>query len=453
MRRIATTLGVAMAAFVALLVPASAGATSFGQVATFGGSGSGQGQFDHPQAADVDSMGRIYVAESTPNARVQRLSPIDGSFQTQYAPSPPSAMGYSPQDVAVVAGFVYVASPHRVDVFNAGTGIQVASWVPQGTAYGIAVNTTAVYVADTENSQVVAYNALTGMPTGLVIGGPASESGQLSHPRGMTIGADGLLYVADPENQRIAVFDPSDGSVKPSLVLPNYIVNAGGQTFNGTVNPNDVAESGTGADTKVYLPDSGVHSNLVVVLGSNGVEQYWGAPDSDPSNPCKVVTPWGVAASLDASPILYVVSTGEDMIRQYDEADTTTPCPAPSFGSGGAPPTTPAPTQSSGPVNDVSKPQIRFTGFPRHCARRNFAFTVHLQDDVLVSRMTLLVNGKRAASNAIGRQSFDFRVNIPVRKVRRQIPHGFSVRILITVKAVDSSGKKAKKSKAFSICG
>lgn len=40
MRRIATTLGVAMAAFVALLVPASAGATAFAPVDTFGAPGS-----------------------------------------------------------------------------------------------------------------------------------------------------------------------------------------------------------------------------------------------------------------------------------------------------------------------------------------------------------------------------------------------------------------------------
>jgi hypothetical protein len=450
MRRIATTLGLTVAAFAALLVPASAGATSFGPVTTFGGSGSGMGQFSHPQSAAVDPTGQIYVAD-TNNARVQRLAPADGSFQAQYAPNPPQAAGYSPQDVAVDGGFVYVASPHRVDVFNAGTGIQVASWVPQGTAYGIAVNSSAVYVADTQNSVVVAYNALTGMPTGVTMGGPGSETGQLSHPRGMTIGADGLLYVADPENNRIAVYNPADASDKPDLVLPGYKVIAGGQTFDGVVHPNDVAESGIDADTKVYLPDSGVHSNLVVVLGANGVEQYWGAPDSDPSNACPVVTPWGLAASADASPILYVVSTGEDLIRKYDEAHTT--CPAPSFGSGGAPPTTPAPTPPSAPVNDVSKPQIRLTGFPHKCARRNFAFVVHLSDDVLISRMTLLVNGKRAASDAIGQQSFEFRVNIPVRKVRRQIPPGFSVRVLITVKAVDASGKKAKKSKAFRICG
>src|SRR6476646_64321 len=154
MRRIATTLGLTVAACVGLLVPASAGATSFGPVTTFGGSGSGMGQFSHPQSAAVDPTGQIYVAD-TNNARVQRLAAADGSFQAQYAPNPPQAAGYSPQDVAVDGGFVYVASPHRVDVFNAGTGIQVASWVPQGTAYGIAVNNAAVYVGDTQNSVVV----------------------------------------------------------------------------------------------------------------------------------------------------------------------------------------------------------------------------------------------------------------------------------------------------------
>jgi hypothetical protein len=282
-----------------------------------------------------------------------------------------------------------------------------------------------------------------------VMGGPGSTPGKLSHPRGMTIGDDGLLYVADPENQRVEVFNPSDGSFTNNLVMPGYKVIAGGQTFEGVIFPNDVAESGTAENTKVYVPDSGAHSSLVVVLGANGVEQYFGAPDSDPSNACKVVTPLGVAISSDG--VLYVVSTGENALRVFDQAHTT--CPAPSFGAGGVPPTTPEPSSSSGPVTDVSKPQIRLTGFPRKCARRNFAFVVHLSDDVLVARMTLLVNGKRAASDAIGQKSFDFRVNIPVRKVRKQIPRGFSVRVLITVKAVDSSGKKAKKSKAFRICG
>lgn len=445
MRRIATTLGVAVAAFVALLVPASAGATSFGPVTTFGGPGSGAGQFSHPQSAAVDDMGRIYVAD-TNNARVQQLSPVDGSQLNQYVP--PDTTGYQPQDVAVGSGAtVYVASPQRVDVWVGPLHTSFA--LPMGTtAYGIAAASGTVYVADTANSQILRYTA-AGLPAGAPISGPGTAPGQLSHPRGMTIGEDGLLYVADPENQRVEVFNPSDGTFTNNLVMPGYRVNAGGQTFDGVVNPNDVAERGMGAETKVYVPDSGVHSNLVVVLGSQGVEQYFGAPDSDPSNACRVVTPWGVASSGDG--ILYVVSTGEDVIQKYDEAHTA--CPAPSFGSGGVPPTIPQSASSSGPVNDVSKPRVRLTGFPRKCARRNFAFLVHLQDDVLISRMTLLVNGKRAASDAIGRQTFDFRVNIPVRKVRRQIPHGFSVRVLITVKAVDSSGKKAKASKAFRICG
>jgi hypothetical protein len=40
-----------------------------------------------------------------------------------------------------------------------------------------------------------------------------------------------------------------------------------------------------------------------------------------------------------------------------------------------------------------------------------------------------------------------------VRRVRREIPRGFVVRVLIAVKATDFAGHKTVKRRAFRICG
>ncbi|MFL5908641.1 MAG: hypothetical protein ACJ75Z_13725 [Solirubrobacterales bacterium] len=438
MRRIATALWLA-AALVALWIPASAGAV-FGFDSTFGGTGAGNGKFSHPQSADVDSMGAVYVAD-TGNARVEKFDAA-GNFASALT----TTGVFSPQDVAVDGlGNVYASSPHRVVVWNA-FGVQIGDWVPAGTAYGIAVDGSGnVYVSDVLNSSIHKYNG-AGIPDPTT---PTFGGGHVLQPQGLTT-SSGNVYVADPSNASIEKFK-SDGTFLDSFPMPSYTVYANGSTFAGVVRPQDVAVGGAGG--RIFAPDTGIHSNLVVVLSSSGqLQQVFGAPDSDPSNACAVRSPWGLATSPSGA--LYVVSTGEDRIRVFKE--TGTACPSPNFG---APPpiggggSLPGGVSPAAVAADHTKPSVRITGLPRRCARRDFVFVVNVADDVLVSRIALFVQKRRAASQEVDQQQFFFRVRIPVNNVRRQIPRGFIYRVLLAVKATDLAGHTTKVKRKFGICG
>src|SRR6266446_1043048 len=105
MRRIATSLALAVA-LVALVTPASAGAASaFGPSNTFGGTGTADGQFNHPQAAATDSSGQVFVVDAA-NNRIERFD-SSGNFLS----SANAAGDFSPQDIALDSGGnVYVSS-------------------------------------------------------------------------------------------------------------------------------------------------------------------------------------------------------------------------------------------------------------------------------------------------------------------------------------------------------
>ena len=66
---------------------------------------------------------------------------------------------------------------------------------------------------------------------------------------------------------------------------------------------------------------------------------------------------------------------------------------------------------------------------------------------------TLFVQGKRAGSDQVGQSDFSVKVNMPINKVRREIPRGFLLRVKIGVKATDTAGHKSSVKRTFSICG
>ncbi len=445
MRRIATATGVGTLAVLLLLLPAAANA-AFGPASSFGSSGSANGFFSHPQSAAVNfGNGDIYVAD-TGNARVQRFNSA-GVWQSKFA----GASGFSPQDVAVdpTNGNVYVASPNRIEGFTSGgLPIPLASWAPAGTAYGITIDSNGVvYVSDTQNSNIHKYSAL-GTDLG-TFSGFGSAGGQVVQPKGLTTRSSqngDQILVADPSNNRVEAFTTSGAFLK-QWTMPSYTVNTPGGTFSGVVHPQDVAVDGSG---RVFAPDSGTHSNLVAVLGADGsTQQLFGAPDSDPANVCQVSSPWGIATSPSGN--LYVVSTGENRVRVFNESSSA--CPAPGFGQPiGVGPGAGGSGGAAGALGN-GKPQISFTGFPSsRCVRRNFIFQIHLQDESRIAKMLLFVNHHRVATQTPNEQFWNVKVRMPIRALRRAIPAGSRLRIVVVVKAIDYTGLKSKARHAFTVC-
>src|SRR5262249_28714188 len=74
--------------------------------------------------------------------------------------------------------------------------------------YGIAVDATGVYVADTYNMRVVKIDKTNG--TQLWVQTTCGGT-DFSRPRDVGLGPDGQLYVADTDNDRVAVLDPATG--------------------------------------------------------------------------------------------------------------------------------------------------------------------------------------------------------------------------------------------------
>lgn len=444
MRRIATTLAAA-GAFAALALPGSAFA-AFGPTGSFGGTGSGLGQFNHPEGVVVDpGSGNIYVAD-TGNSRLEGLT-SDGTSASAVTSG---RSGFKPVDVAIgPGGNQWTVSPGRVDEFALGNAI--GGFTTVANAAGIAVDGSGnVYVSDSANGKIHVYNSLLGVETSS-FGTQGSGPGDMLHPMGLTTDAAGNLYVADPDNGRIDKFTGKGVSLG-SFSMPVYL-----GAIQGIVYPHDVAVDSGG---RVYAPDASPGGNVVAVFASNGsLQQLFGSPSTDPSNPCQMRTPWGVAAVAGGG--LLVSSTGEDLLRKFSEAATA--CPAPDFGSAQVSTGTSGGAKGgeggggSAGANGASgrppKPQIRLVGLPHNCARQNFSFQIQVTDDGVIKALELLVNGRTAARQHPDQGDWNVKVRMPVTAVRKQLPRGAKVKITIEVKVRDDTGTKAHLTKAFKICG
>jgi len=141
---------------------------------TYGGQGGGAGGFYGAYGIALDTLGRIYVAD-TYNCRVVRMDNMQGANWTTYGGTCGSAPGefYDPQGIAVdSAGRIYVMDTgnSRFVRINDMTG---AGWTTFGSV-GSGVNqflsftwvtvdaANHIYVADTGNLRIVRFDDMTG---------------------------------------------------------------------------------------------------------------------------------------------------------------------------------------------------------------------------------------------------------------------------------------------------
>jgi DNA-binding beta-propeller fold protein YncE len=175
-----------------------------------GGRGTGKGELDSPMGIAVDPNGNVLVAD-TNNGRIEKFSPT-GAFLSIIG-SKGSGHGQlgEPNGIAVDrSGNIYVAevgSNHRVQKL-APDGTFIAEWAPG--FYGprkIAIGPDdSIYVVDQGRTRIVKFS-----PDGHVLsswGSKGSGDGQFNDPTSVTVDStSGKVYVADPINKRIQVFD------------------------------------------------------------------------------------------------------------------------------------------------------------------------------------------------------------------------------------------------------
>jgi len=191
-----------------------------------GGEGSGKGQFNSPTAITVDSNGNIFIAD-TGNGRIEKFSPIGALLDTIKIAGYDHGQASEPSGIAVDhAGNIYVANVSMQCVQKlAPAGTLIAEWKgPNPGFYGprrIAIGRDdSIYVVDQGRTRIVKFN-----PDGRVLsvwGSKGSSDGQFDDPTSVTVDPKtNKVYVADPINRRIQIFD-SNGDFLAKWLIPEW---------------------------------------------------------------------------------------------------------------------------------------------------------------------------------------------------------------------------------------
>ena len=247
--------------------------------ATFGGRGSGDGQFDYPSGVAVDgSSGRVYVAD-TFNDRVQAFDPAGNHAGTIAGPFD------KPEGVEVdgSSGRVYVADTlnHSIQIFDPAGNRAGTIDGPFNRPSGVAVDGSgSVYVADTYKNRIQIFDSSWDYASNIT----RSPTPLFNNPYGVAVDGSGSVYVADTGNHKVRVFDSSGdhafdiaGLLAPSGVAVDdsgtvYVANTGNHTvqvfdssgdhaYTATVpfnKPYDAAVAGPSG--RVYVADRNNHS-------------------------------------------------------------------------------------------------------------------------------------------------------------------------------------------------
>src|SRR5437870_2695439 len=192
-----------------------------------GGKGAGKGEFDSPTGIAVDPSGNILVAD-TNNGRIEKFSSTGAFLSIIGTKGSGHGQLGEPNGIAVDrAGNIYVAevgSNHRVQKL-APDGTFIAEWKgPDLGFYGprrIAIGPDdSIYVVDQGRTRIVKFS-----PDGRVLavwGSKGSGDGQFNDPTSVAVDStSGKVYVADPINKRIQVFD-QNGKFLTKWVIPEW---------------------------------------------------------------------------------------------------------------------------------------------------------------------------------------------------------------------------------------
>ena len=141
-------------------------------VRQFGTAGTGNGQFQQPDAVAVDSRGNVWIGDQN-NARVQEFNQ-NGEYVTKFG--------------------------------TAGSG---AGQFKLGYPLGIAADSRGnLWVSDSLNNRVQRWEVPGYSPTYLKsFGSSGVANGQFAHPGDVAIDAEGNAWVVDENNNRVEIFD------------------------------------------------------------------------------------------------------------------------------------------------------------------------------------------------------------------------------------------------------
>ena len=226
-----------------------------------GGKGKGKGQFDSPSAIALDNNGNVFIAD-TGNSRIEKFSTTGGFLGTIKIAENDRGQPSEPSGIAVDhTGCMYVANASKQCVEKlASDGTLIAEWKgPDPGFYGprrIAIGRDeSLYVVDQGRTRIVKFK-LDGRVLS-VWGSKGSGDSQFDDPTSVAVDLKtDKVYVADPRNKRIQVFD-SSGKLLNKWLVPEW-----GQA-NGFEDLTVDSESG-------LLYASSSNMNTVLIFDLNG---------------------------------------------------------------------------------------------------------------------------------------------------------------------------------------
>ena len=279
---------------------------------TFGGIGPQPGQFFAPTDVETDAQGNLYVIDSS-SRRLQKFDPqgnylagvdIRTNPKDFNEASQPWGLGIAPTGEIVVAD----TFGWRIKVFDKdlkplttfGTPPQDPTkppgpfelFGPRDVAFDKAGN---MWVTDTGNGRIQVYT-LKGEYV-RTIGSKGSGPGQFNEPVGISIAADGTVFVADMYNRRVVMLN-ADGSVSGSFAVPGW----------GGLEVFDKPYIRALKDGRVAL--SVPSQNQVRIYDRNGNQMGVIAPPEDPLN-----HPYGIVETGDGK--LWIVDGGSGRLRLF----------------------------------------------------------------------------------------------------------------------------------------
>ena len=193
------------------------------EVARWGATGTGPGQFRSPYDVALDDSGHVYVTDYS-NHRVQVFDASGAFLRTWGSQGSAPGQFLYPAGITIGAqGHVFVAenNNHRVQEFTRD-GMFVAAFGSFGTAPGqfdtpnfLGADTRGnVFVCDQNNSRIQVFAGGGAFRTWW--GGLGSGPGAFRYPNDVAVDDLGHSYVADTDNHRVQKFAPDASPVLPT---------------------------------------------------------------------------------------------------------------------------------------------------------------------------------------------------------------------------------------------
>ena len=235
--------------------------------------------FNSPRGIAVnDSTGAIYAVDWW-NQRIERFS-ADGVFRSAWGQrgttAEPGSINFA-WDAAVdpATGNVFVANreSHEIEVFDA-VGNYLTRWGTRGSSagrftfpQGVAFDPTdgTLLVTDSGNGRIERFSvAANGQGTFVTsYGSKGTGAGQFAVPTGIDVAADGTIWVADTQNNRVQRRDPATGGWTAYATAQGDTVGLK-SPWGVTVAPNgQIWVADTGRDRLVRMSAGGIFAGAI----------------------------------------------------------------------------------------------------------------------------------------------------------------------------------------------